>query len=71
MPMRIQPDTMRSEIDQVMAILAHWKQRLEAGVPGDELPSNDLNSELFQFQLRGEIQLAAERLMAIVEVMEV
>ena len=70
MPMRIQPDTMRSEIDQVMAILAAWKVRLEAGVPGDELPANDLNSEIFQFQLRGELQLAGERLMALVEVME-
>lgn len=70
MPMRIQPDTMRSEIDQVMAILAAWKERLEAGIPGDELPANDLNSEIFQFQLRGELQLAGERLMALVEVME-
>lgn len=70
MPMRIQPDTMRSEIDQVMAILAVWKERLSVGVPGDEIPANDLNAELFQFQLRGEIQLAAERLMALVEVME-
>ena len=70
MPMKIQPDTVRNEVDQIIAILAHWKERLEAGIPGDELPGNDLNVEIFQFQFRGEIQLAAERLLAIVEVLE-
>jgi hypothetical protein len=71
MTMRIQPDTIRSEVEQVVAILAKWQERLAQGIPGDEIPSNDLNSEIFQFQLRGEIQLAAERLMALVEVLEV
>lgn len=71
MSMRIQPDTLRSEIDQVIAILEKWKARLLDGVPGDEIPANDLNVEVFQYHLRGEIQLAAERLMAISEVLEV
>ena len=70
MTMRIKPDTLRLEIDQVISILAGWKDRLEQGVPGDEAPANDLNIEVFQYQLRGEIQLAGERLMAIVEVLE-
>lgn len=70
MPMRLQPDTLRSELDQVMEILSSWKGRLSAGIPGDEIPSNDLNVEIFQYQLRGEILLAAERLMALAEVLE-
>lgn len=71
MTMRLRPDTLRSEVEQVIAILQRWNDRLAEGVPGDESPSNDLNAEIFQFQLRGEIQLAAERLMALVEVLEV
>jgi hypothetical protein len=70
MTMRVQPDTLRSEIDQVISILAKWKDRLAEGIPGDEMPANDLNTEIFQYQLRGEVQLAAERLMALVEVLE-
>jgi hypothetical protein len=70
MPMKIQADTLRSEVDQVIAILTAWKDRLANGIPGDELPANDLNAEIFQFQLRGELQLAGERLMAIVEVLD-
>jgi hypothetical protein len=69
--MRLKPDTLRLEIEQVVAILSGWRTRLDEGIPGDEIPANDLNSEIFQFQLRGEIQLAAERLMALVEVLEV
>ena len=71
MTMRLQPDTLRSEVEQVIAILTKWQERLSQGIPGDEIPANDLNSEIFQFQLRGEVQLAAERLMALVEVLEV
>jgi hypothetical protein len=70
MSMRIQPDTLRSEVEQVLAILSRWKERLDAGIPGDEIPGNDLNVEIFQYQLRGELQLSAERLLAIVEVLE-
>lgn len=70
MSMKIQPDTLRDEVGQVLAILSRWKERLDVGIPGDEMPANDLNAEIFQFQFRGEIQLAAERLLAIVEVLE-
>lgn len=70
MTMKIQPDTVRGEVEQILAILSRWKERLDAGIPGDEVPGNDLNVEIFQFQLRGELQLAAERLLAIVEVLE-
>ncbi len=70
MTMRLQPDTIRSEIDQILAILTKWQARLAEGIPGDEMPANDLNQEIFQYQLRGEVQLAAERLLALVEVLE-
>lgn len=70
MPMKLMPDTVRDEVEQVLAILSRWKERLDAGIPGDEIPGNDLNVEIFQFQFRGEMQLAAERLLAIVEVLE-
>jgi hypothetical protein len=70
MPLKIQSDTLRDEVDQIIAILSAWKERLAVGVPGDEIPANDLDAEVFQFQLRGELQLAGERLMALVEVLE-
>ena len=71
MPMRIQPDTLRSEVDQVMEILKKWSDRLAEGIPGDELPSpSPENADIFQFQLRGELHLCAERLSALVEVLE-
>ena len=70
MTMRLQPDTLREEIDQVLALLGRQKEKLEAGIPGDEMPSNDMNIEIWQFQLRGEILLAAERLMALAEVLD-
>jgi len=68
--MRMRPETLRSEIEQVTKILGEWHERLSAGVPGDEIPSNDMNIEIFRYQLRGEILLAAERLMAVAEVLD-
>lgn len=70
MPMRIQADTLRSEVKQVLEILNKWDARLGEGVPGDDMPADDLSQEVFQVQVRGEMQLCAERLMAIVEVLE-
>lgn len=70
MAMRIQPDTLRDEISQVSEIINKWSDRLSKGIPGDEIPSNDLNVEIFLYQLRGELQLAAERILAVVEVLE-
>lgn len=70
MTMRLQADTLRTEVGQVIAILTKWKDRLDEGIPGDEVPSNDLNVEIFQYQLIGEINLAAEKLLALVEVLK-
>lgn len=70
MTMRMAPDTLRDEISQVNSILEKWIKTLNNGVPGDEIPSNDLNIDKFRYQLRGEITLAAERLTAVAEVLE-
>jgi len=71
MAMRIQPDTLRDEVDQVMAILKRWQDRLSEGVPGEEQPAGNPEAlDVFQFQLRGELHLCAERLTAVVEVLE-
>ena len=68
--MRLHPDTLRDEMDQVLALLNKQKAKLDAGIPGDEMPANDMNIEIWQYQLRGEVLLAAERLMAIAEVLD-
>lgn len=68
--MRLTADTLRGEIDQVLDLLNRQKEKLDVGIPGDELPANDMNIEIFQYQLRGEIHLAAERLMALAEVLD-
>lgn len=70
MPMKMQADTLRRELKQILGLLTSWDEKLEAGIPGDELPSNDLNADIYQYQLRGELMLAAERLTALVEVLE-
>lgn len=70
MALRIDPDTIRLEVKQIMAILNKWDKRMEDGFPGDEIPSNAENEEIFQMKLRGELHLAAERLLALVEVTE-
>ena len=70
MTMRVEADTLREEIKQVLALLTRQQEKLANGIPGDDLPSNDMNIEVFQYQLRGEIMLCAERLVAIAEVLE-
>jgi len=70
MYLRMKPDTLREEIQQVLAILNRLNGRLEEGLPGDEMPSNDVNVEVFQVQMHSEIMLAAGRLTTIAEVLE-
>ena len=70
MTMRLMPDTLREEIDQILVLLTRQQEKLAVGIPGDEMPANEINQEIWQFQLRGEILLAAERLMAIAEVLD-
>lgn len=68
--MRLTPDTIRDELDQILAILTRQKEKLDAGIPGDEMPANDMNIEIWQYQLRGELLLCAERITCVVEVLE-
>lgn len=70
MTMRMTADTLRDEIDQVLALVIKQKEKLDGGIPGDEMPANEVNIEIWQYQFRGEILLAAERLMAIAEVLD-
>lgn len=70
MPLPIQADTLRSEVDQILNILTSWKERLSEGIPGDEMPATGDREDLFQFHLRRELLLCAERLNALCEVLE-
>lgn len=71
MQMRIQANTLRSEIKQVLEILQKWDQRLEnPGIPGDDIPSNPENVEVFRYQLYGELMLVASRLSSVADVLE-
>lgn len=70
MAMRLRADTIRTELEQVQAIITAWQKRLDEGVPGEEVPADDLNAEIFEMQLRGELMLAANRLTSIVEVLD-
>lgn len=66
----IEPDRLRSEVSQVLEILTELSEKLSNGIPGDEMPANDMNIEIFQYRLRGTIMLASERLSSIAEVLE-
>jgi len=67
---RIKPDVLYDEVEQITAILTRVKTMLNDGVPGDDVPSNDVNIEVFQVQLHAEIMLASGRLATIAEVLE-
>ena len=68
--MRIEADTLFNEIEQVRDLLQKWMTRIEAGVPEDEIPAEEQNAAVWRYQLRGEVQLCAERLAALVDVLE-
>ena len=68
--LKVQPDTLRDEISQVVAILTKWSESLGMGIPGDELPADETNAEIYQVQLRGELMLCSERLASLADVLE-
>ncbi len=69
--MRIRADLLFDEIEEVEKILQYWKEKLNNGVPGEDLPAgNPMAEDMFHYQLRGELHLAAARLAALVEVLE-
>lgn len=61
----LNPDRLREEVSQVFNIIQSIKERLDNGVPGDELPANDMAEEKFQIQMRTELYLAGHRLLAL------
>lgn len=68
--LKIKSDTIRTEMAQIVELVESLKALVDAGVPGDDLPAADLHQEIFQVQLRGELLLASQRLMALAEVIE-
>ena len=66
--LRIQTDTLRTEMEQIDQLIKSLKERVDNGVPGDDLPANDVDIEVYQVRLQYELMLAAQRLMALAEV---
>jgi hypothetical protein len=70
MPMRLPAETIRKEVAQIRSILKNIAESIEQ-IPGEDIPAgNDLDIQIFEFQLKGKLMLAAERLTAVVEVIE-
>jgi len=70
MYMRMKPDLLYDEIEQIVTILNGIKGRLNDGVPGDDVASNDVNVEIFQVRMHSEILLCSGRLQTLAEVLE-
>lgn len=68
--LRIPADTLRDEMAQIEALVQALRAKVDAGVPGSDLPANDIDEEVFQVQFRGELLLASQRLLAVAEVLE-
>lgn len=66
--LRIQADTLRTEMDQIDQLIKMLKERVDNGVPGDDLPASDIDIEVYQVRLQHELMLAAQRLTALAEV---
>lgn len=66
----LQADRLRTEVDQILDIIKSIKERLDGGIPGTDIPARDLDEEVFQVQLRGELILASQRLLALGEILE-
>lgn len=55
-------------MEQIDQLIKSLKERVDNGVPGDDLPANDVDIEVYQVRLQYELMLAAQRLMALAEV---
>jgi hypothetical protein len=70
MPMRIRADTLREEVAQIRKLLEQIDDRIQQ-IPGEDIPArDDLTMQIYEYQVRGELMLTAERLTALVEVLE-
>lgn len=66
--LRIPVDRLRTELDQIVDMLNDIKTKVDLGVPGDDLPATELNQEVYQVQLHGELLLISQRLNTLAEV---
>ena len=65
--MRIQEGTLQDEIAQIHELLSSWKESIDKGVPGCSRPTSEDNIARWEMNLRAELQLCAERLMTLVD----
>lgn len=70
MSLPISPEVLRRELSEIQAALASIVERVEIGVPGDDIPSREIDEEIFQVRLGKELQLLASRFIALAEVLE-
>lgn len=61
---------LRAELEQILELIDGISESVNKGIPGVEIPSDDFNVEMFEIKLRGTLRLAAERLIALTEVIE-
>jgi hypothetical protein len=55
----ISSELLLSEIQTALAVLAKWKERVEAGIPGVDLPADEASTYRFVSELCGEILVVA------------
>ena len=67
--LRIPADTLRDELAQMLDKMTQLKAVADNGVPGDDRPGAQMDQEIFQVQLRGELILLSLRLSALAEVL--
>lgn len=57
----VNPDTIHAELESTLQILTKWRDAVNAGIPGVDLPGPDAEEALDNFlrELAGELFLAA------------
>lgn len=66
MDLPLSTDRLLEELNQIHVLITAVKDGFEDKA---DMPMNDTQAEIFQVQLRGEILLAAHRLMALAELL--
>lgn len=69
MALRIRVESLAKEIDEVQEMLSFWQGRLNDGALMEGM-TNEMQEDVFVYQLRGELHLCAAKLASLVEVME-
>lgn len=63
-------DRVHTELEQIIEVLVELKSRIEQGVPGEDMPANDMDEQIYQLHLRMQVHLMSQRLLALSEVLE-